>query len=95
MTYMEQMFDSTTIPGRPLLTELWAPLGQRYHALHHLFPSIPYHSLGIAHRRLMSGLPADSPYRATIRNSLARALCDVWRQADQAHRERIDNAKSA
>src|SRR6056297_430049 len=35
MSYLDQMFDSTTIPGRPLLTELWAPLGQRYHALHH------------------------------------------------------------
>ena len=34
------------------LSVLWAPVGLRYHALHHLMPSMPYHSLGEAHRRL-------------------------------------------
>jgi hypothetical protein len=36
------------------------PLGLRYHALHHLFPSLPYHALGTAHRRLIVALPPDS-----------------------------------
>ncbi len=83
MAYADQMLDSTTIPGHPLLTELWAPLGQRYHALHHLVPSIPYHSLGIAHRRLMQALPDDSPYRLTIRDSLWTILKEIWHRADQ------------
>ena len=51
---------------RRLGTELFFPLGLRYHALHHLFPGIPYHNLGRAHRRLMEKLPADSPYRETV-----------------------------
>ena len=66
MTYLGQLEDSVNITGSPILTELFFPLGLRYHALHHLFPSIPYHSLGTAHRRLMEKLPADSPYRKTV-----------------------------
>lgn len=80
LSYLDQMFDSTTIPGHPVLTELWAPLGQRYHALHHVFPSIPYHSLGTAHRRLMRDLPDDAPYRGTLRRSLIDSLRGVWKQ---------------
>lgn len=83
MSYLDQMFDSTTIPGRPLVTEIWAPLGQRYHALHHLIPSIPYHSLGTAHRRLMANLPGDSPYHQTIRPSFLAAIGSVWVRAGE------------
>ncbi len=76
-SYLGQLLDSYTIPGHPILTELWAPLGTRYHALHHLVPSLPYHNLGRAHRRLMARLPADSPYRQTVRPSLVATLREV------------------
>lgn len=92
MTYVEQMLDSTTIPGHPLLTELWAPLGMRYHALHHLMPSIPYHSLGVAHRRLMRDLPADSPYRKTLRPSLWSGLRELYQGAKAEDRRRRSQA---
>jgi fatty acid desaturase len=82
-TYLEQLLDSYTIPGNPLLTEIWAPLGMRYHALHHLVPSMPYHNMGKAHRRLIRELPSDSPYRETIRRNLRQAVSEVivhaWR----------------
>jgi len=74
MTFVEQIEDSNTVPGHPLLTELLFPVGLRYHSLHHLLPSLPYHSLGAAHRRLMTELPADSPYRGTVRGSFVEAL---------------------
>jgi fatty acid desaturase len=61
-------------------------VGLRYHALHHLFPSLPYHSLGIAHRRLMAQLPADSPYRGTIRGSFLEAAREMWRSASTSSR---------
>ncbi len=50
-------------PGKvALLPMLWAPVGLRYHALHHLLPGVPYHGLAEAHRRLVKTLDADSPY---------------------------------
>src|SRR5262249_20396589 len=68
VTVVEQIHDTITIPGGSW-TALWAPLGLRYHALHHLFPAMPYHALGVAHRRLLRKLPPDSPYHATIQPS--------------------------
>jgi fatty acid desaturase len=85
MTFVEQMLDSTTIPGGPW-SALWAPLGMRFHALHHLFPTMPYHSMATAHRRLMRELPADSPYHATLRGSLWGAIRDLVRNATAAPR---------
>src|SRR5690606_33123142 len=80
-TYLDQLLDSYTIPGNPILTELWAPLGMRYHALHHIVPSMPYHNMGIAHRRLVQALPANSPYRETIRPNLLHAVSEVLQHA--------------
>lgn len=87
MTFLEQMLDSTTIPGGPW-SELWAPLGMRFHALHHLFPTMPYHNMGIAHRRLIQQLPPDSPYHATLRRSLASAVGDLFRASREYHSRR-------
>ena len=62
MTVTAQYLDSVNVPPPSTLPALWAPVGLRYHALHHLLPSLPYHSLGEAHRRLSGALGADSPY---------------------------------
>jgi fatty acid desaturase len=78
MTFVEQMLDSTTVEGGPW-SALWAPLGMRFHALHHLFPTMPYHSMARAHRRLMRELPADSLYQATLRTSLWGAIREMVR----------------
>lgn len=81
MTFVDQLLDSLNYPRRPAISALWGPVGLRFHALHHLFPSMPYHSLPEAHRRLMARLPADSPYRQTECPSLTAALGDLWRRA--------------
>ena len=78
LTFEEQLLDSVNYPHRSWITELWGPVGTRYHALHHLFPSIPYHNLGVAHRRLMEGLPEDSMYRDTVRVTLTGAIIELW-----------------
>lgn len=78
MSFVEQLLDSVNYPRKHLTAELWAPLGLRYHALHHLFPSLPYHNLGIAHDRLMDKLPADSLYRMTESPSLLASLKRLW-----------------
>ncbi|HUG80598.1 MAG TPA: fatty acid desaturase, partial [Bryobacterales bacterium] len=77
ITFIEQLADSVNHPGG-LLTELWAPAGLRYHALHHLLPALPYHALGEAHRILMNELPADSLYRQTNSPSLWSSLRTLW-----------------
>ena len=62
MTVTGQYLDSVNVPPPELLAPLWAPVGLRYHATHHLLPSMPYHSLGEAHRRLSAQLGAGSTY---------------------------------
>ena len=62
MTVTAQYLDSVNVPPPALLPVLWAPVGLRYHALHHLLPSLPYHSLAEAHRRLSAALDGESPY---------------------------------
>jgi fatty acid desaturase len=59
-----QFLDSVNVPPPGLLPALWAPVGLRYHALHHLLPSVPYHALGEAHRRLSAELGPDSAYHS-------------------------------
>lgn len=81
MSFEEQIEDSINFAGGSLLTALLFPVGLRYHALHHWFPALPYHSLGRAHRRLMAQLPADSPYRRTVRRSFREAAWALWRGA--------------
>ncbi|NIO40668.1 MAG: fatty acid desaturase, partial [Burkholderiales bacterium] len=62
MSHLSQLMDSTTIIGNRYTTELFFPLQLRYHALHHLFPAIPYHNLAEGHRRMMKVCPTGSPY---------------------------------
>lgn len=95
LSHLGQLMDSITITGRGLLTELLFPLGLRYHALHHLFPGIPYHALGSAHRKLMAQLPADSPYRQTVRPSFWVALRELVRDVRQAQRAQAVRAAAA
>jgi fatty acid desaturase len=84
MELAEQFLDSVDIPGNRFITPLWAPLGLRYHATHHLFPTMPYHSLGEAYRRLARELPTDGPYLRATRASLGDALASLWREARAA-----------
>jgi fatty acid desaturase len=78
MSRLEQVFDSNDFPLP--FAELWAPVGLRYHAVHHLFPQLPYHALGTARMRL-TGLPAvDNPLGKTARQSLLVVLRDLLEQ---------------
>jgi fatty acid desaturase len=51
---LDQFRDAIDYEQRFGLAELWAPTGLRLHAIHHLFPRLPYHALPEARRRLAS-----------------------------------------
>jgi fatty acid desaturase len=87
MAFSEQFLDSVDVPGHFFLTPLWGPVGLRYHATHHLFPGMPYHSLGEAHRRLMKELPPGNPYPRVMRSSLWGALTQLWKEAADFQRK--------
>jgi fatty acid desaturase len=72
MTVAQQVLDSNNFPHG--LAALWAPVGLRFHAVHHLFPNLPYHALGEAYRRVMARIPEDSLFRSTSSPSLLAAL---------------------
>jgi fatty acid desaturase len=61
------ILDSCNFTTNDPLTLLLFPFSIRYHALHHLFPSMPYHNLKRAHEHLADVLPADSPYHSLSR----------------------------
>jgi fatty acid desaturase len=62
MTVTAQYLDTVNVPPPATLPVLWAPVGLRYHALHHLLPGVPYHALAEAHRRISAALEPASPY---------------------------------
>jgi fatty acid desaturase len=83
LEFSEQFLDSVTVPGNPLITPVWAPVGLRYHAVHHLFPGMPYHHLREAHGRFVKELPANSVYHLTLRKGLFHALAQIWKETGE------------
>jgi fatty acid desaturase len=71
MSVTAQYLDSVNVPPPGTLPALWAPVGLRYHALHHLLPGVPYHNLGEAHRRLCRELEVESIYHASSHRGLS------------------------
>lgn len=86
MSRSEEFLDSVNVPGIPFLTALWAPVGLRFHATHHLFPSMPYHELEKGHRALESELTDNTAYLSVSRKSLFDALGRLWNEANNVSR---------
>jgi fatty acid desaturase len=63
-TLVDQLRDSFNFTGNRPVTWLMVPLGFDLHALHHLFPTLPYHNLQAAHRRITAALPPGSIYHS-------------------------------
>jgi len=74
-TLSEQVADTRTA----LRTAAWLvyPVGTRYHAVHHLVPSLPYHALAAADRQLRGQRVLARPDHA----GLSDGLVMLWRRA--------------
>ncbi|MES2119517.1 MAG: fatty acid desaturase [Pseudomonadota bacterium] len=70
MSVTAQFLDSVNVPPPGTLPYFWAPVGLRYHALHHLLPGLPYHALGTAHKRLCAELESGSVYHSSSHRGL-------------------------
>lgn len=84
MTVTAQYLDSVNVPPPAPFAAVWAPVGLRYHALHHLLPSLPYHSLGEAHRRLVAQLEPDSTYTRTNYSGMSTLIVRIARSTMRA-----------
>ncbi len=86
MNRQQEFLDSVDIPGNRYISSLWAPVGLRFHATHHLFPGMPYHSLEKAYFRLKAELPDNRLFLAATRKSLLSAVAQLWREARTAQK---------
>jgi fatty acid desaturase len=85
MDLLEQYRDSVNLSGGYWFDAVLAPVGLRYHALHHLLPTVPYHSLGAIHRLMMSELPAQTPYHVAEHRTLVHAIRSLFGGRTLAH----------
>jgi fatty acid desaturase len=79
MSVTAQFLDSVNVPPPAALPMFWAPVGLRYHALHHLLPGVPYHNLGEAHRRLCKELDVGSAYHRSTHRHLSALVVRLCR----------------
>ena len=91
LSFTDQMLDSINNLGNRWTTPLWAPVGLRFHATHHLFPDLPYHALGEAHNRIFENQGKDSLYRQTVQYGLWSSLVKLWKHAGK--RNQVTNLK--
>lgn len=86
MSVTAQYLDTVNVPPPATLPALWAPVGLRYHALHHLLPGLPYHALAEAHRRISGVLEGESPYHKASYAGMFGLIVKIGRSTMGARR---------
>jgi fatty acid desaturase len=80
VSYEAQLLDSLTISGFSPMASLFMPIGLRWHSIHHMFPTLPYHAMPAAHKRLAAKLPKDHLYFKTLVPDFITAVGNIFRK---------------
>jgi fatty acid desaturase len=86
MSHIAQFQDAINLTGQTWLTAWLFPVGLRYHALHHLFPGLPYHNMGQAHRRLCQHFGPGSPYEKANHDNYFKVVARLFESAGRTSR---------
>jgi fatty acid desaturase len=78
VSHLRQFEDSITIQAPWFVETLFFPVGLKYHALHHLFPTLPYHQMKKVHQLLLEKLPATAPYRRNESRPLRKVFKELF-----------------
>ncbi len=94
MSMAEHVIDSCNYSKRDFFTWLFFPFTIRFHALHHLFPTIPYHNLEAAHQHLTKNLPTDSKYHELDRPGWWYTVRENLKLSQKRNRDFRQNPRS-
>lgn len=89
LSFDDHILDSCNYTQRDWGVWLLFPFAIRYHALHHMFPSLPYHNLAAVHQHLSKQLPAESPYHALSQPSWWSVARNAFRRAQDTRTENV------
>lgn len=78
INFIDQIRDSVSITSNSILTHVFCPVGTQYHSLHHMFPFIPYHSLGAVYRYLIENFSEERILKETSCPSLFVSWKKAW-----------------
>ena len=84
VNFEAQLLDSVTVTGFSPLASILLPVGLRYHSIHHMFPTLPYHALRQAEKRLAQALPKDHFYFETLEPTFSVTMLHFVKSV-QAH----------
>lgn len=78
ISFEGQIQDSIIITSNSIFTKIMCPVGSQYHALHHMFPFIPYHALGKVHQFIQKNFPNEKILKEATSASLFKAWKNAW-----------------
>lgn len=79
LSWSQHMHDTVTVDSF-ILKHLLFINGLNYHALHHLYPEMPYHNLAMAHQKLMRELPEGHLYKEGVHFNVTTLLKKILNQ---------------
>ncbi len=79
LSFDDQIRDSISITSNSLFTKILCPVGTQYHAIHHMFPFVPYHAQRKVYEHLRKNFPEEKILTETTRSSMFVVWKELWR----------------